>query len=238
MEICHLISKTTLQNMGAIIDIRVSTHFAFGCTIPLHEWSSNHLLLNLKAEAVNLAMITTKELTGNEVKKLHVQFGHCSEIGLKRLIRDSGRSSRAIEKIIDAISQNYVTSMLYSKSRNKPISSFHQVSMNVWRLTCTTSNLESNKWCIHKNDVFSRLSNAQLIDNKKAEIIIQVLLLCWGSIYGVPSVVSTDNGGDFNNEHFRSIGGIYTIRIRSTAAYSPWSNGICKRHNALLTSTS
>ena len=31
-----LISKTTLQNMGAIINIRASTLFAFGCTILLH----------------------------------------------------------------------------------------------------------------------------------------------------------------------------------------------------------
>ena len=94
------------------------------------------------------------------------------------------------------------------------------------------SNFRSNKWYIHIIHVFSRLSNAQLIDNKKADTIIQVLLR-WVSIYGVPPVVLTDNGGEFDNDHFRLMGGLYNIRTRTTAAHSPWSNEICERHNAL-----
>ena len=62
--------------MGAIIDIRASTLFAFGYTIPLHESPSNHLLLILKPEVVSLGMLTTNDLIEHDRLKLHVHFGH------------------------------------------------------------------------------------------------------------------------------------------------------------------
>ena len=41
-------------------------------------------------------------------------------------------------------------------------------------------------------------------------------------------------GGEFNNEKMRSLGDLFGIKLLCTAAYSPWSNGICERLNAVL----
>ena len=54
------------------------------------------------------------------------------------------------------------------------------------------------------------------------------------STFGSPGQILTDNGGEFNNEDFRFMGEKLNTKIKSTAAESPWSNGINERHNAIL----
>ena len=44
----------------------------------------------------------------------------------------------------------------------------------------------------------------------------------------------SDNGREFDNEQFRDMAHNMNIIVRPTAAQSPWSNGICERHNAIL----
>ena len=46
--------------------------------------------------------------------------------------------------------------------------------------------------------------------------------------------ILTDNGGEFSSEQFREMGEKLSTRIVTTAAESPWSNGINERHNAIL----
>ena len=43
-----------------------------------------------------------------------------------------------------------------------------------------------------------------------------------------------DLGGEFNGEEMPELLGTMGIRIATTAAYSPFSNGIVERHNAIL----
>ena len=53
-------------------------------------------------------------------------------------------------------------------------------------------------------------------------------------MFGSPGQILTDNGGEFNNEDFRIMGENLNIKIKSTVAESPWSNGINECHNAKL----
>ena len=60
----------------------------------------------------------------------------------------------------------------------------------------------------------------------------------WVGIYGAPEVgVYTDNGGEFNSQIFRDMAENLNMSVKTTAGYSPWSNGIVERHNATLTET-
>ena len=60
----------------------------------------------------------------------------------------------------------------------------------------------------------------------------------WKGIYGAPEVgVYTDNGGEFNSQIFRDMAENLNMSVKTTAGYSPWSNGIVERHNATLTET-
>ena len=54
------------------------------------------------------------------------------------------------------------------------------------------------------------------------------------SIFGSAKKFLVDNGGEFDKDEFRSLCENVNIRICTTAAESPWSNGIVERHNAAL----
>ena len=47
----------------------------------------------------------------------------------------------------------------------------------------------------------------------------------------------TDNGGEFDNDLFRSNAENFDFTVISTAAENPFSNGTCERHNQVLTET-
>ena len=55
-----------------------------------------------------------------------------------------------------------------------------------------------------------------------------------GSQFGAPKKIFSDNGGEFNNDEMRALGEAFNIKIITTAAESPWSNGICERLNGVL----
>ncbi len=50
----------------------------------------------------------------------------------------------------------------------------------------------------------------------------------------VPKKLLSDNSREFNNELFRDMASLLGMELLSTAAESPWSNGITERHNALV----
>ncbi len=53
------------------------------------------------------------------------------------------------------------------------------------------------------------------------------------ALFGVPKKILTNNGGEFNNELVRDMAEQLNTIITTTAAESPWSNGIVERHNAV-----
>ena len=44
----------------------------------------------------------------------------------------------------------------------------------------------------------------------------------------------SDNGGAFDNGLLRDVSELLNIKVLTSAAYSPWSNGIVERHNAVI----
>ena len=56
-------------------------------------------------------------------------------------------------------------------------------------------------------------------------------------MYGSTEKFLVDNGGEFANPAFIDMAEKFGITVKTTAAYSPWSNGIVERHNGLLAET-
>ena len=63
------------------------------------------------------------------------------------------------------------------------------------------------------------------------ETIIRELFRIWISVYEFPEKFLSDNGGEFANHKFRELCEAANIVAKTTAAESPWSNGLCERHN-------
>ena len=47
-------------------------------------------------------------------------------------------------------------------------------------------------------------------------------------------MILSDNGGEFNNSQVRELGEKLNLKLKTTAAESPWSNGLVERHNLIL----
>ena len=70
--------------------------------------------------------------------------------------------------------------------------------------------------------------------NKESKEIITKVLRFWVSYFGAPDIFLTDNGREFDNEEFRDMAQNLNIVVKTTAAQSPWSNGLVERHNGVL----
>ena len=87
---------------------------------------------------------------------------------------------------------------------------------------------------LHLVDHVSRLSLGCRIPSKKPENIIKGIFKSWIQHRGSPRKFLTDNGGEFMNNQFLSMCEKMNITVLTTAAESPWSNGLVERHNAVL----
>ena len=83
-------------------------------------------------------------------------------------------------------------------------------------------------------DHLTRFSSAVLCKSKEPKEIINGIITGWIAIFGTPKKFLTDNGGEFSNSALLELAESMNIRIMTTAAESPWSNGIVERHNATL----
>ena len=92
---------------------------------------------------------------------------------------------------------------------------------------------KTNKIICHIADEFSRLSAACFVP----ESIIKAILNEWMSKYGTCEKLLHDLGGELNGDDIRDLLGTLGVRISTTAAFSPFSNGIVVRHNSVLKST-
>ena len=52
--------------------------------------------------------------------------------------------------------------------------------------------------------------------------------------FRTPKKLFSDNGGEFNNEQFHSMCKAMNSTVKTTAAESPWSNGLCEPHIAIM----
>ena len=93
--------------------------------------------------------------------------------------------------------------------------------------------LEPDMWYMHIIDEFTRFSNAHIIRHKDATVCI--FMKCWISMFGAPCKVFSDNGGEFISDEFVDMCEAFGMKMSTTPSYSPWSNGLCERHNQTLT---
>ena len=87
---------------------------------------------------------------------------------------------------------------------------------------------------LHLIDLSTRYSNAVVIRSKHKDVIDKNILQHWIALFGAPNKILSDDGGEFNNQELLDVSEDLNIEIMTTAAESPWSNGVCERHNAVI----
>ena len=83
-------------------------------------------------------------------------------------------------------------------------------------------------------DLSTSYSNAVVIRSKHKDVIVENILQHWISLFGATNKILSDDGGKFNNQKLQDMSENLNIEFVTMAAESPWSNGVCKRHNAII----
>ena len=165
--------------------------------------------------------------------KLHQQFGHPKAKTLLNLIKDAGIKNRKLCKEIHSVSNACITCLRHKRPTPRP-SVCLPLASRFNELIGIDLKKFNNSYFLVMVDIATRFCQAHVIPNKEPTTIIKGLFVSWITIFGAPQKLISDNGGEFCNWEVRELSDIFCIQLLTTAAESPWSNGICERLNGIL----
>ena len=165
--------------------------------------------------------------------KLHEQFAHARSERLIKLLKDGGVSDKEFFKCVETVERTCVICQQYKRPPPKPAVCFPRARSPNINIAMDLKAF-GDKHLAHYIDHFTRFSAGVIIPNKKPETVLKAFLDCWISFFGPPKSILSDNGGEFNNDKFKTLCEQFNIEVTSSAAESPWSNGIVERHNATV----
>lgn len=242
-DIPLLLSKAFMKNMGMVINLGDDRiQWKRGEIKTLKVTSTGHYAMainkcqNFEGERDFMTYVLYScgvKDSKKKALKLHKQFAHPSKEKLLKLIKDAGIRDFELEKEIGKLEETCETCIKFKRTPCRPVVSvpmakhFNDIvsmDLKVWH----------EKYFLVMIDMATRYCNACVIKSKAADVIIDAVMRHWVALFGSPNKILTDNGGEFNNNDFRSMAENFNIGVMCTAAESPWSNGVCERLNAVL----
>ena len=86
-------------------------------------------------------------------------------------------------------------------------------------------------------DSLTRFALGGVVKNKSGPVVTNCFIVTWIGIFGPPLKLLSDVGGEFvGMEEFNAMCELFNIDHRTTAGFSPFSNGTVERHNGLVES--
>ena len=249
-DIPMLLSKESLKKAGTVLDFNNDSAIMFEEKQQLIATKSGHYAVpltittsdNLVQEQIVLIAKANTQIESVDprkiTEKLHRQFCHCSAERLNRLIKSSrlwehDRESE-ITNAVDKVTSKCNTCKIYKRAPAVPIVSLslaHEfnetVAMDLIVITHGT-------YILHLIDMFTRYSVACVRKSKKQDVIVDGIMKIWISYFGKPKRFLADNGGEFANAEYNDMCEAFDIEMLKTSAESPWSNGLCERHNGVI----
>ena len=168
--------------------------------------------------------------------KLHRQFGHPTADKLISLIKNSGCNNEMLKNAIIDVTKSCVTCCKFRKPVPRPVVSLPMASQFNETISMDLKSY-NNVYFLVLVDLATRYCAAIVIGNKLPSTVIKGIFMRWISIFGTPRKILSDNGGEFSNCEMRDMCEKFNIRLLTTSAESPWSNGVCERLNAVIGSS-
>ena len=212
-----------------------------GQSIELDTTSSGHYYIPLKecevkVEKVHIIteMKTVKEKE-KAIKKLHRQFGHPSAKSLKEILNNADAIDKECTQIIENINRNCEVCQRFKKTPARPVVSLSLAKQFNDVVAMDLKKFKDEIYFIHFSDMHTRFHKSKVIRRKTPKNIIDSIATEWiATGFGPPKKFLVDNGGEFDNEEYREMSEQFNVEICTTAAYSPWSNGICERNHYIV----
>ena len=89
-----------------------------------------------------------------------------------------------------------------------------------------------NRYVLVIGDYFSKFTMPIAVPDKTQEVIAEALVTRWISLFGIPDVIHTDRGREFDNYLMRELCERFHITKTRTCSYHPASNGVIERYNS------
>ena len=246
-EIPLLISKQSMKKAGLKLDCSNDMAEMLGEKVKLKISKSGHYLVPLSKMIIHdehpkIVLYTSNLKNCNSAEKrvkavkLHRQLCHASKEKLVKLVKES--ADFADEEFISLIKKVCDECEICAKFKRPPLRPVvglrlgnkfnHVVALDL------KEHIHNKVWILHLIDLFTRYSAACLISDKKASTIVSNVCNIWITRFGAPTKFLSDNGGEFSNDMFRELNEKFNIETATTAAESPFSNGVCERHHLVL----
>ena len=244
-DIPLLLSKVAMKRAKTKLNFENDTVTMLGKTLQLKCTSSGHYFIPitrplLEIDGIDHIILFVKDIESKNtqekvkiVKKLHRQFSHPSGKKLYDLAKDAGIKDPEFMKILQECPSSCDFCLRYKKVEPRPVVGFSLGSYFNETVSMDIKEIESNK-VLHMIDHGTRYSVAVRLHSKESSEILRAIFKHWIAYFGTPGSFLTDNGREFNNQLFRDMAQNLNIIVRTTAAQSPWSNGLNERHNGIL----
>ena len=106
-----------------------------------------------------------------------------------------------------------------------------RVAADILELPVTT---QGNRYVLVVEDYFTKYVNVYALSNQTAHTVARCLFEDFVLVHGVPEVLHTDQGRQFEADVIQSLCRMLGIKKTRTTAYNPKSDGMVERHNRTL----
>ena len=252
-----LLSKDSMKKADSKLDF--VNDVMSGQQIQLHHTSNEHYCIPITPKLIPVGNISSKHNPTVPMKaflsadtldqrnskekhaiaiKLHRQLGHLLESKkLRDLCLKAGINDQELFKQIDNVTQSCDTCDRYKKARARPLVSMPLANdfNNVIAMGLKFVTADNRKFTIlHLTYAFTRFNAASIVSSKHKEVIVETIMKQRAATLNKPKSLFSDNEGEFNNELLHDVAELLDCKVITTAAFSPWSNGIVERHNAVI----
>lgn len=239
-----LFSKKSMKKARMKLDMEKDVAIIHGKVVELGCTSSGHYCLPLKdekeawkkTEEIMLTLGDDDKDKKKKIEKLHQQFGHPTCKRLIQLLKDAGVEDEMCFVFTEEVSDSCEICMKYKKTPSRPV-----VSVNMAKEfnEVVAIDLKEFKrgdiYFLHMVDMATRFSKSCITKSKEPKEIVEKIIEIWlGTGLGAPMKFLCDNGGEFANKLFLEMCENMNIQVMHTAAYSPFSNGLCERNHAVI----
>ena len=236
-DIPLLWSTEDMKIARVILNFQNDTAEIYGRIVDLQNTSSGHYCVPLSKTEISIEDVFMTKLANcsnpSEARKtllhLHRQFAHPTEEKLIKLIDDAGSWKNDFVDILKKIHEECKTCKEYAKVPPRPVVGLPMATKFNQKVAMDLKQWEQ-RWILHLIDMFTRFTVSVFVNRKKPSVIIDKIMLHWVGVgFGVMGAILTDNGGEFSADEMREVCSILDVFVNTTAAESPFQNGLCER---------
>ena len=239
-DIPLLLSRSAMKTAGVKMDMENDTANIFGKDVALNLTTSGHYCIPIdRMEEIPVEEVFSVKLEEMDSKdryktlvKLQRQFAHPPLKKLKSLLQNAGLWRNEYVDLLEEINKSCDLCKRYAKTPPRPVVGL-PMATHFNETVAMDLKQWNGRWILHIIDMWSRYTVSVLINRKKPSNVIDALMQRWVAVFGVMGSIMTDNGGEFSSDETREVMSLLNVRLLTTAAESPFQNGLCERVHAV-----